>query len=134
MRQETVLSAIYFNVMIDKTPNKVTGQNRRTDMETLVFKNDELICGEGDEKILLNLDECSLVIKEWRTENEYRKWGDYDQHNTINTTDEHPCPARFETEIPAFRRLKTCALDRMATGIDRAQISIQNLLVDVPVE
>jgi len=37
-------------------------------MKTLLFKNDVLICGKGDEKILLNLDECGLVIKEWRTE------------------------------------------------------------------
>jgi hypothetical protein len=73
VRQETVLSAIYFNVMIDKTATKVRGQNKRIDMEMLVFKNDVLICGKGDEKILLNLDECSLVIKEWRTENEYGK-------------------------------------------------------------
>lgn len=69
MRQEVVLLAIYFNVMIDKTANKVRGQNKRTDMEMLVFKDDVLICGKSDEKILLNLDECSLVIKEWRTEN-----------------------------------------------------------------
>jgi len=40
-------------------------------METLVFKIDVLICAKGDEKILLNLDECSLVKKEWRNENEY---------------------------------------------------------------
>jgi hypothetical protein len=59
--------------MIDKTASKVRGQNKRTDMETLVFKNDVLICGKSDEKMLLNLDECSLVIKEWRTENEYGK-------------------------------------------------------------
>lgn len=62
MKQETVLSAIYFNVMIDKTANKVRGQNKRTDIETSVFKNDVLLCGKGDAKIPLNLDECSLVI------------------------------------------------------------------------
>jgi hypothetical protein len=70
VRQETVLSAIYFNVMIDKTARQVRGQNKRAEMETLLFKNDVLICGKGDEKILLNLDECSLVIKECSTENE----------------------------------------------------------------
>ena len=72
-RQETVLSAIYFNFSNYKTSNKVRGQNNRTDTETFAFKNDVLICGKGDEKIKENLDECSLVMKEWRTENEYGK-------------------------------------------------------------
>jgi hypothetical protein len=59
--------------MIDKTANKVRGQNKRTDMEMSVFKNDVLPCGKGEEKILLNLDEYSLVIKKQRTKNEYGK-------------------------------------------------------------
>jgi hypothetical protein len=51
--------------------------------------------------------------------------------HTMNSTEEHPCQARFEPEIPAIRRVKTCALDRTTTGIGRALISIQNVLVDL---
>ena len=41
------------------------------------------------------------------------------------------CGLRFEPEIPAVGQLKTCALDRTDTGIDKALLSIQNLLVGV---
>jgi hypothetical protein len=65
VRQANVLSTDLFSV-IDEIANTVRGQNKRTDMETLAFKKDVLICGKGDGKFQKNLNHCSHLTKEQR--------------------------------------------------------------------
>jgi hypothetical protein len=43
VRHGSVLSPTLFNVMMDKTVNKVREENRRLDMKTLISADDALI-------------------------------------------------------------------------------------------
>lgn len=63
VRHGSVLSPTLFNVMMDKTVNKVREENRRLDMKTLISADDALIWGKAEKENKRNYINGTLL---WR--------------------------------------------------------------------
>jgi hypothetical protein len=63
-RQGSVLSPILFNSMMDKTANKVKGENKRPDMKTLIFADAVSIWWKDTKDTEKKLNQWNLTLRD----------------------------------------------------------------------
>jgi hypothetical protein len=65
VKKESVLLLISFSAAIDETANKVTGQNKRSHMKSVVLLDNVIFCGQKWKKNEDKLNQWNFVIKDF---------------------------------------------------------------------